>query len=80
MAARADSTRVKILAGRVGYIIQGTIGIGLGSWSRAARIRDQLGLSDLPRSVPEADWDALSGEVVVVSTPARVPVDSTDAD
>ena len=78
MDVNTGHTRVKIVAERKGYIIQGALGVGLGSWSRAAKVRDQLGLSALPISVSEADWDALSGEVVVVSSRTGIPVDSPD--
>lgn len=70
--------RVKLAAGRKGYLIQGAIGVGLGSWSRAAKIRDQLGLSALPSSISQADWDALPGEVVLVHLPTKLPVDAAD--
>ena len=70
--------RVKIAADRKGYIIQGAIGVGLGSWSRAAKIRSQLGLSALPISVSEADWIALAGEIVVVSIHTGAPIDAPE--
>ena len=44
----------------IGYIKQGSIGVGFGSWSRAARIRDQLKLVDLPRSLPIDQWRNLT--------------------
>ena len=58
---------VKIID-NVGYIKAGSIGVGMGSWSRAARIRDQLELSGLPRSIPVEEWRNLTtGQIEDVS-------------
>ncbi len=50
---------VKIID-NIGYIKAGSIGVGMGSWSRAARIRDQLELSALPKSLPVDQWRNLT--------------------
>ncbi len=50
---------VKIID-NIGYIKEGAIGRGFGSWSRAARIRDQLQLLDLPKSIPVDQWRNLT--------------------
>ena len=50
---------VKIID-NIGYIKKGAIGAGFGAWSRAARIRDRLELSDMPRSLPEHQWRQLT--------------------
>ena len=50
---------VKIID-NIGYIKAGSIGVGMGSWSRAARIRDELGLSDFPKSLPVDQWRMLT--------------------
>ena len=78
MSFDTGQASVKIAADRKGYIIQGAIGVGLGSWSRAAKIRSSLGLSALPVSVSEADWSALDGEIVVVSIHTGTPIDAPE--
>ena len=50
---------VKIID-NIGYIKEGSIGVGMGAWSRAARVRDQLGLSDFPKSLPLTQWRNLT--------------------
>ena len=50
---------VKIIE-NIGYVKKGSFGVGFGAWSRAARIRDHLQLSDLPRSVSEEHWRSLT--------------------
>ncbi len=62
---------VKIID-NVGYIKEGSIGVGFGSWSRAARIRDQLKLSGFPKSLPIDQWRNLTAgriEDVVLGRP-----------
>ena len=58
---------VKVIDNK-GFIQQGSIGIGFGAWSRAASIRDQIGLSDVPQSVTKREWDNLNGAIVEVDT------------
>jgi len=50
---------VKIID-NLGYIKSGSIGVGFGAWSRAARIRDSLKLSDFPKVLPENQWRQLN--------------------
>ncbi len=50
---------VKIID-NIGYIKKGSIGVGFGAWSRAARIRDTLKLVDFPKSLEEEQWRALT--------------------
>ena len=50
---------VKIIDDK-GYIKKGAIGVGFGAWSRAARIRNALKLSEMPISLPEEEWQALT--------------------
>ena len=54
---------VKIIAG-VGYIKKGTLGVGFGAWSRAAKIRNQLSLAGLPKSVSAEDWRELKADKI----------------
>lgn len=61
---------VKVIDNK-GFIKQGSIGIGFGAWGRAASIRDQIGLSDVPQSVPKKEWDTLNGTIVEVD--ASIP-------
>ena len=50
---------VKIID-NIGYIKNGAIGIGFGAWSRAARIRDNLKLDGMPKSLPVEEWRNLT--------------------
>jgi hypothetical protein len=50
---------VKII-NNIGYIKLGSIGVGFGSLSRAAKIRDSLKLADFPTSLPEDQWRSLT--------------------
>ena len=52
---------VKIID-NTGYIKEGSIGVGFGAWSRAARIRDNLKLSGFPRSLPITQWRNITAE------------------
>ena len=52
---------VKIIDNK-GYIARGAIGVGFGAWSRAARIRNALQLTELPVSVPPEEWQKLTAE------------------
>ncbi len=54
-------TTVKIID-NVGYIKKGSIGRGFGAWSRAAKIRDELKLTDMPVSIPEDQWRSLTAD------------------
>ena len=54
---------VKII-NNIGYIKEGSIGVGFGSWSRAARIRDQLKLSGFPKSLPIDEWRNITAEKI----------------
>ncbi len=50
---------VKIID-NIGYIKEGSIGVGFGSWSRAARIRDSLKLDGMPKTLKLQDWRNLT--------------------
>jgi len=52
---------VKII-NNIGYIKKGSIGIGFSAWSRAAKIRDCLTLTDFPTSLPEDQWRSLTAD------------------
>jgi hypothetical protein len=55
---------VKIIDGK-GYFVKGSIGRGFGAWGRAGSIKVQLGLSDLPTSLPEKEWAKLTADKIV---------------
>tara|TARA_R110002153_G_scaffold36023_11_gene106905 strand:+ start:5028 stop:5240 length:213 start_codon:yes stop_codon:yes gene_type:complete len=52
---------VKIID-NTGYIIKGVIGIGGGAWKRAATIRNEFKLTDMPVSLQAEEWHALTAD------------------
>ena len=66
--SQREGVSIKIVDGK-GYYIFGALGTGMGAWSRAARLAKECGLSELPTSLPKAEWSALVGEVQVVAWP-----------
>lgn len=60
--------QIKIIS-NIGYILKGSIGVGFGSWRRAAWLRDTFKLTEYPRAVGPEAWDLLNVDPTPVSLP-----------
>ena len=54
--------RLKIIDNK-GYYVVGSLGTGLGAWSRAGRLAQKFGLSQLPKSLTLEEWTQLNAEI-----------------
>ena len=63
--SKRNGIQVKVI-NNSGFIIRGSIGIGLGTLHRAGKIKKYCSLDSLPQSVSREEWYELEGKTVMV--------------